>query len=127
MKGNPVRKLSILGLFAFIFTTGHGFSEQKDRSGFQVSKMLSEQALSHSDGKDYPSGVVTKTINVSGYTYFQFKDHDELTWAATNEMSLPEGTKVVLMKSYPMYDFKSKTLEKTFKKILFVSQLDVIK
>ncbi len=122
-----MKLLPILCLFASVFTVEYSYAKQSDQSGFQVSKMLSDRALSHDSDTSYPKGIVTKTINVSGYTYFQFKDHDELTWAATNQMTLPEGSKVVLMKSYPMYDFTSKTLEKTFKKILFVSQLDVIK
>ena len=37
-------------------------------------------------------------------------------------MDLAEGDQVILMKSFPMNNFTSKTLNRTFKEILFVFQ-----
>ena len=97
----------------------------ENQSGFQVSKMLADGAFSH-DTDELPKGKVLETIDVDGYTYFKFQNGEEADWAATAKLDLPKGSNVVLMKSYPMYDFKSKTLDRTFKKILFVSSLDIV-
>ncbi|SMF47360.1 hypothetical protein [Pseudobacteriovorax antillogorgiicola] len=98
----------------------------QNKQGFDTTRMLSNQAVGHNTDT-YPKGKVVKTMNVSGYTYFQFSQKGELVWAATSVMDLKEGDQVVLMKSFPMTDFKSKTLNRTFDKILFVSQLDIVK
>jgi len=102
-----------------------GYSEEDNSSGFQNSGMLSHKALSTEDDT-LLKGDVVKVISVRGYTYFQFRTKEKLTWAAANEMELKEGDKVVLLNSFPMTDFKSETLNITFNEILFVSQLDVI-
>lgn len=115
---------TFISLFFILASTAYSKSDNSE--GFQNSKLLSHKALSQ-ESDDYIKGDVVKVINVSGYTYFQFKENDKLTWAAANAMELKEGDKVVLLKAFPMNDFKSKTLDITFNEILFVSQLDVVK
>ena len=116
-----MKKLVLLMLFAQT-----GLAAEKNKDGFEVAKRLSHDALSH-DSDAFPKGKVVKTMHVSGYTYFQFKHKDALTWAATSTMELKNGDQVILTKSYPMHDFKSKTLNRTFATILFVSEMNVVK
>lgn len=106
--------------------SGYSYNKDENKQGFQVSQMLSHSAVADSSDA-YPKGKVVKTMNVSGYTYFQFKQNDATHWAASNTVDIKEGDHVILMKSFPMHDFKSKALDRTFAKILFVSQLDVVR
>ena len=122
---DAMNKISLIIICIVSFSSVSALASE-NKQGFQVSKMLSDQAL-HETSDQFPKGEIIETIDVDGYTYFKYKNEDEENWAATSRLDLPKGTKVILMKAYPMYDFKSKALNRTFKKILFVSQLDVLK
>lgn len=119
-------KLISFSLFLGLTGTQVFAKPSENKEGFQVSKMLSDQAFTHEGSDEFPTGEVLETIDVDGYTYFKFQNGDSADWAATSKLVLPKGSKVILMKSYPMYDFKSKTLDRTFKKILFVSSMDIV-
>lgn len=117
-------KLLALLLVAFSWTA-HGAS-QENQQGFQVSKALSANAVAH-NSDSYPKGTVMETMSSGGYTYFQFKHKDQLTWAASSPVDIKKGDHVILMKSFPMNDFTSKSLNRTFDELLLVSQLDVVR
>ena len=119
-------KTFILAIALSYATTGYSYNSEDNKKGFKLSESLSNSALAEVNDS-YPKGEVVKTISVSGYTYFQFKQDDKVHWAASNVMDLKKGDRVILMKSFPMHDFKSKSLDRTFAKILFVSQLDVVR
>ena len=66
-------------------------------------------------------GTVTKTMNSGGYTYVEAADDKgQKTWLALPEMKVAEGDKIEYPDTPPMVNFNSKTLKKTFDKILFV-------
>ena len=66
-------------------------------------------------------GTVAQTMNSGGYTYIEAADDKgQKTWLALPEMKIAVGDKIEYPDAPPMINFNSKTLKKTFDKILFV-------
>lgn len=66
-------------------------------------------------------GEVLETMNAGGYTYLRLKTPAGETWAAVNRATVNKGATVTLEKVMVMHDFESKSLNKTFPKILFAN------
>lgn len=66
-------------------------------------------------------GEVLETMNAGGYTYLRLKTPAGETWAAVNRATVNKGATVTLEKVMVMHDFESKSLKKTFPKILFAN------
>lgn len=66
-------------------------------------------------------GEVLETMNSGGYTYLRLKTPAGETWAAVNRATVSKGAAVTLDKVMVMHDFESKSLKKTFPKILFAN------
>lgn len=66
-------------------------------------------------------GKVLETMNAGGYTYLRLKTGDGETWAAVNRTTVSAGAEVTIEKAMEMHDFESRSLKKTFPKILFGS------
>lgn len=71
-------------------------------------------------------GTVEETMDAAGYTYMRVKTDRESIWAAARAMKVAVGDTVELVGAMPMRDFHSKTLNRTFKTILFVGGATVI-
>ncbi|MGL4614579.1 MAG: NrfJ [Shewanella sp.] len=69
-------------------------------------------------------GTVVDTMNGGGYTYVQIKEADTTFWAAGPEIAVSKGDKVAVVEQMWMNDFTSKTLNRTFDKLLFVGQIE---
>lgn len=70
------------------------------------------------------SGVVTETMNSGGYTYLKLhggKDGKEDVWAACAEFAVKVGERVSVPLEMPMENFHSKSLNRDFPVIYFVS------
>ena len=66
-------------------------------------------------------GTVTQTMNAAGYTYVEAADDKgQKTWLALPELKVKVGDKIEYPDTPAMINFNSKTLNKTFDKILFV-------
>ena len=73
-------------------------------------------------------GKVTQTMNSGGYTYVESADDKgEKTWLALPELKVSVGDKIEYPDAPPMVNFNSKTLNKTFDKILFVPGIRIEK
>ena len=67
-------------------------------------------------------GKVLETMNSAGYTYIRFQQADGMEkWAAVTETKVAVGDTVSVSESMVMTDFTSKTLKRTFSKIIFGS------
>jgi hypothetical protein len=66
-------------------------------------------------------GEVLETMNAGGYTYLRLKTQGGETWAAVNRATVNKGAAVTLENVMVMHDFESKSLKKTFPKILFAT------
>ncbi|MCF1427695.1 MAG: NrfJ [Shewanella sp.] len=68
-------------------------------------------------------GTVLETMNSGGYTYVQLQEGDKQLWAAGPQVELQKGDKVSVTSAGWMKDFYSKTLNRTFADLLFVSKI----
>ena len=65
------------------------------------------------------TGEVLETKDVDSYTYLRLKTKDGETWAAVPTTSVKKGAQVTIANPMTMNNFQSKTLKKTFDKIVF--------
>ncbi|NVJ53275.1 MAG: hypothetical protein HWD90_06250 [Campylobacteraceae bacterium] len=64
-------------------------------------------------------GEILQLENSGAYIYIKLKKKDEQIWAAIPKTAIKVGDKVTIKESTWMTNFKSKTLNKTFDKVLF--------
>ncbi len=64
-------------------------------------------------------GEVLETRVAGGYTYLRLKTKEGETWAAVNRAQVNKGDQVTIKGAMVMEDFESKSLKKTFPKIVF--------
>jgi len=67
------------------------------------------------------SGKIVETMNSGGYTYLCIERDGKNTWAAIPETKVTVGENVSLPPGYEMVNFTSKTLNRTFEKIVFTT------
>jgi hypothetical protein len=83
--------------------------------------------------QEIPAGAgkkatITQTMNSGGYTYVEAADEKgEKVWMALPEMKVAKGDKIEFPETPPMMNFQSKTLNRTFEKILFVPGIRIVK
>ncbi|MBI5622350.1 MAG: DNA-binding protein [Elusimicrobia bacterium] len=65
------------------------------------------------------SGVVAETMDSGGYTYILLKDGKSSQWFATPPMKAKKGERLTLQSGMVMKDFKSPSLKRSFKSIIF--------
>ena len=98
-------------------------TKKKNHDGFVQTRILTNEVTGASN---QVSGKVLKTIDAKTYTYIKIKTAEGDVWAASTSVKLKEGETVILDKIYPMDNFHSKTLDRTFEKILFVQNVAVL-
>ncbi len=67
------------------------------------------------------TGKVVETMSTAGYTYVQVDTGKEKIWAAAPEFPVQVGDEVSVPMGAPMKNFQSKTLDRTFDIVYFVS------
>jgi hypothetical protein len=72
-------------------------------------------------------GKVVETMNSGGYTYVQVDENGQKLWVAAMQTPVKVGDTVEFPDSPPMVNFQSKTLKRTFDKIIFAPGLAVNK
>ena len=73
-------------------------------------------------------GKVTQTMNSGGYTYVEAaNDKGEKIWMALPEFKVNVGDTIEYPVAPPMVNFQSKTLNKTFDKIMFIPGIRIVK
>ncbi len=70
-------------------------------------------------------GKVVNTMNAAGYTYVEVEENGKKLWVAVMETKVKVGDIVEFPDSPPMQNFQSKTLNRTFEKIIFAPGLRV--
>ncbi len=68
-------------------------------------------------------GKVVETMNSGGYTYLRLQNDTKDVWVAIPETRVTQGQQVTCLPGMTMTNFKSKTLGRTFKTIIFSSGL----
>jgi hypothetical protein len=69
------------------------------------------------------TGVVAETMNSGGYTYLRLEEGGESVWAAAMEFTVKTGERLTVPLESPMAEFTSRTLNRTFPVIYFVSRV----
>jgi hypothetical protein len=72
-------------------------------------------------------GKVVSTMNAAGYTYVEVEENGQKIWVAVMETKVKPGEVVEFPDSPPMINFQSKSLKRTFDKIIFAPGLRVSK
>lgn len=78
-------------------------------------------AVSSSDGK------VISSMNASIYTYMELEANNKRFWIAAPTTKVKVGDRVRFVESMVMENFNSKSLNRTFDRIIFVSSATVLK
>ena len=68
---------------------------------------------------DELSGKVVETMNSGGYTYALIEKGDKKTWVAVPKTTITKGQTITFLPGAEMGNFQSKTLNRTFDKIIF--------
>lgn len=69
------------------------------------------------------TGTVVETMDSGGYVYIKL---DDGTWIAANSFAVSTGDKVQYSGAMEMNDFHSKSLDRSFESILFVSEASLV-
>lgn len=72
------------------------------------------------------SGTVVETMNSGGYTYVCIDTGSDKIWAAAPQTPIATGARVNVPEGAPMSGFHSKTLNRTFEQINFVSAINPV-
>jgi hypothetical protein len=67
------------------------------------------------------TGKILETMNSGGYTYLYLDCSDGKKWAAVRETEVTVGQEISLLPGHEMINFTSKSLNRTFDKIIFSS------
>ena len=71
-------------------------------------------------------GSVLSTINAGAYTYIEVKQGEQTQWLAAQTVAVKKGDVIRFDNGALMDDFYSKSLNRTFPEVLFVSLVAVI-
>jgi len=70
-------------------------------------------------------GAVLSVTNATGYTYIEVQEGERTVWIAAETVAAEKGDQVLFDDGAEMADFYSKTLNRTFPTIIFVSNVGV--
>ena len=69
------------------------------------------------------SGTVIESVDAAGYTYVKVDSNGDVYWIAGPKTPVKAGQSISYMEQMWMYDFESKTLGKTFDKVMFATTI----
>jgi hypothetical protein len=72
-------------------------------------------------------GKVVSTMDAAGYTYVEVEEKGQKIWVAVMQTKVKVGDTVEFPDSPPMVNFQSKSLKRTFDKIIFAPGLRIEK
>jgi len=98
-----MKKLSILLVAVFVF----------------VSLAAGQTVYAGPKSEPSLSGKVVETMNSGGYTYVLLEKSGKKTWVALPETKVVKGQQMSCQPGAEMVNFTSKTLKRTFDKIVF--------
>lgn len=111
--------------YAFVLALGLlplSLQAADNNEGFQATRQYTGELL---NDKESFGGKVIDTIDVADYTYVQFAHGKEKLWLATSKTKVKKGDIVSFDDAQTMRKFHSKSLNRTFDQIYFVTSLNV--
>ena len=114
-------RISYLAVVASI-----GFALLNPLPAFAVEKVAANSAGA---AKSSPSseGRVVATLDAPGYTYMELENSGKRFWIAAPTVRVKMGDRVQFVQSMVMNNFASKTLNRSFDRIIFVTSATVQK
>lgn len=101
----------ILTVAMVIYSTdGHAFKSMESTQKPGTAASMDERFI---------SGMVIETMNSGGYSYIHIERNSKKLWVAVSETKVTVGKVMTFHSGLVMTDFKSKTLNRTFKSIVF--------
>ncbi|MEY3122634.1 MAG: hypothetical protein RI993_1459 [Pseudomonadota bacterium] len=70
-------------------------------------------------------GVVVSSIDTTGYTYIELSNNGKSFWIAAPSTKVKNGDHLRFVESMSMHNFTSKTLNRTFDRLIFVTSTQV--
>ncbi len=115
MQKKPFSTILILILFLSLFLIAcQGSDQKKSKKDIRRTK-----PNSHVKQPGYLYGTVKETMNGGGYTYILLEFEGKKSWVAVPPMKVKAGDEVMLYPGKVMENFHSKSLNKTFRTIIF--------
>jgi len=103
--------MKMLVLVLVLFCAGSGWAADKAAPSVSASPPVSTEI----------KGTVLEVKELEEYTYLLIKTKDGETWAAVNRTPVKKGAEVIIKNPLLMSNFESKSMKKTFDKIIFGS------
>ncbi len=122
MKALPLRTVTVAPiLFAVLLAAGCNGKEAPPAPAADAGAALVETHGGEATAPAVPSirGTVLETMDAAGYTYLKLKTSEGETWAAVNESKVAVGDEVTVLQPMTMDGFESKSLNRTFERIVF--------
>lgn len=118
------RKLAVISLAAFVFMMG-GCQDKPAANMPEAPNTPMPQMQGHgtAPSSGTHSGTVLTTMDGGIYTYVEIEEGGKRIWAVGPRMKVAVGDKVEFQGGMPMPNYHSKTLNRTFDSILFVSEI----
>lgn len=92
-----------------------------------VTNVITVQAESAPAMTALPSneGIVVSSIDTTGYTYIELANGGKTFWIAAPSTKVKNGDHLRFVESMSMHNFTSKTLNRTFDRLIFVTSTKV--
>lgn len=94
---------------------------------FPVLLLVSLQGYAEQPAQPLPQneGIVVSTLDTTGYTYMELENGGKRFWIAAPTTQVKKGEHIRFVENMSMHNFTSKTLNKTFDRIIFVTSTQV--
>lgn len=86
-----------------------------------MSLVVGQRTYAAPEGASSISGKVVETMDSGRYTYVCLEKNGKKTWLAVPQMKVVKGKNMSFMPGSEMVNFESKTLKRTFDRIIFSS------
>ena len=87
--------------------------------------LFTATALTAAPQTQLHAGTVLESMNAGGYTYINVQEGNESYWIAAPQTTVNQGDIVSFTEQMWMSDFTSKTLKRTFDRIMFVGGVEL--
>lgn len=89
--------------------------------------VLSDQNVSSAKTEKLPDdeGIVVSMLDTAGYTYMELENGGKRFWIAAPTTKVKVGDHIRFVENMRMHNFTSKTLNRTFNQLIFVTSTQV--
>ncbi len=108
--------LSVVILIGFTSCNSSNSKQTKEKEVTETKVTATTTTQNHFTNQ----GVVEKILQTSGYTYVLVKSDADTNWLAINKMPVEKGQTLYYNNGLEMSNFHSKTLNRTFAKVVLV-------